>query len=104
MSSRQELIGQIDTSQTGSPSEQIAAAYGTPWHTTALFNGSFALIAMIVAGAVLLLPALSKSVEAPLAWVRAVALGGLVLGALGLATAAVMWFDVFTELPTVPGA
>ncbi|MGH2603360.1 MAG: hypothetical protein ACRDJ9_28750 [Dehalococcoidia bacterium] len=104
MSSRQELIGQINSGQSGSPSEQIAAIYGTPWHTTALFNGLFALAAMIVAGAALLLPAFSSTREASPVWVRAVALGGLVLGVLGLLIAAAMWFDVFTELPAVPGA
>ncbi|MFW6092115.1 MAG: hypothetical protein ACODAF_09530 [Actinomycetota bacterium] len=104
MSARQELIGQLNTGQTAPPSEQIAAIYGSPAHTTALFNGFFALAAVIVTGVVLLLPAVRKRSEELSTWVRAVAFGGLTLGALGLVIAGVMWFDVFTDLPTVPGA
>lgn len=101
MASRQELIGQIN-SQTATPDEQLATIYGTPWHTTALFNGFFALAAILVAGAALVIPKVSKSGEVSPTWVRAVAFGGLALGTIGLVIAAVMWFDVFTELPTVP--
>lgn len=104
MSDRQELIGQINSGQTAVPSEQIAAIYGSPAHTTALFNGFFALAAVIVTGAVLLLPAVRKRSEELSTWVRAMAFGGLTLGALGLVIAGVMWFDVFTELPAVPSA
>lgn len=102
MSARQELIGQIDTGQAGAPSDQIAAIYGSPWHTTALFNGFFALAAVLVAGAALLVPTVGRNSAASPAWVRAVALGGLVLGVIGLVIATVMWFDVFTEPPAVP--
>lgn len=103
MSSRQELIGQIH-GQTAPPAEQVATIYGTPWHTTALFNGFFALAAILVAGAALVVPAFSKSGEDSPTWVRAVAFGGVALGTIGLVIAAVMWFDVFTELPAVPQA
>ena len=101
MSSRQELIGQIN-GQTATPAEQVATIYGTPWHTTALFNGFFALAAIIVAGAALVVPAFRKSGDESPTWVRAVAFGGLVLGTIGLVIAAAMWFDVFTQLPEVP--
>ena len=101
MSSRQELIGQIN-GQTATPAEQVATIYGTPWHTTALFNGFFALAAIIVAGAALIMPAFSKHGEGSPTWARAVAFGGLALGTIGLVIAAVMWFDVFTELPALP--
>jgi hypothetical protein len=103
MSSRQELIGQIH-GQTATPAEQVAAIYGTPWHTTALFNGFFALAAILVAGGALVLPTFGKNSEESPTWVRAVAVGGLVLGTIGLVIAALMWFDVFTELPAVPTA
>jgi hypothetical protein len=101
ISERQELIGQIN-GQTATPDEQVATIYGTPWHTTALINGCFALAAIVVAGAVLLLPAFRKTGEESPTWVRAVAVGGVALGVIGLVIAAVMWFDVFTELPAVP--
>jgi hypothetical protein len=103
MSSRQELIGQIH-GQTATPAEQVAAIYGTPWHTTALFNGFFALAAILVAGGALVIPTFSRNSEESPTWVRAVALGGLALGTIGLVIAALMWFDVFTELPAVPTA
>jgi hypothetical protein len=93
MSDREQLIGQI-ASQSGSSAKQIAAIYGTPWHTVALFNGMFALVAIIVAAVTLLLRP-----SAP--WAKAVAWGGLALGVLGLLIAGVMWFDVFTDLPVV---
>lgn len=102
MASRQELIGQINSGQTAPPDEQIAKIFGSPWHTTALFNGFFALAAIIMAVAALIISALSKNGEGSPTWVRAVAIGGLALGTIGLVIAAVMWFDVFTELPTVP--
>jgi hypothetical protein len=95
MSDRQQLIGQINSSSAATAS-QIAQIYGSPWHTVALFNGLFGLVAIIVAGVVLLT---AKS-AAP--WTRAVAWGGLALGVLGLFIAGVMWFDVFTDLPAVP--
>lgn len=57
-----------------------------------------------MAGAALAIPAFSKDGEDSPTWVRAVAVGGLALGTIGLVIAAVMWFDVFTELPAVPEA
>ncbi|MDX6329784.1 MAG: hypothetical protein QOI83_2167 [Streptomycetaceae bacterium] len=93
MSDREQLIGQI-ASQSGSSAKQIADIYGTPWHTVALFNGMFALAAIIVAGVTLLLRP-----SAP--WAKAVAWGALALGVLGLLIAGVMYFDVFTHLPVV---
>lgn len=102
VSARRELTGQLETAN-GTAAEQISAAYGTPWHTIALFNGLTAAVALIVSAAVLVRPAFGDGSRHPVVWVRAVAVAGLVLGALGLLIAAVMRFDVFTELPTVPG-
>lgn len=101
VSARRELTGQLETAN-GTAAEQISAAYGTPWHTIALFNGITAVVALIVSAAVLLRPAFGDSALRPVVWVRALAVAGLVLGVLGLLIAAVMRFDVFTELPTVP--
>ncbi|WBB62864.1 hypothetical protein O7599_10185 [Streptomyces sp. WMMC500] len=102
VSARRELIGQLESAD-GTAAEQISAAYGTPWHTIALFNGLTAVVALIVSASVLIRPAFGDSALRPVVWVRAVAVAGLVLGALGLVIAAVMRFDVFTDLPTVPG-
>jgi hypothetical protein len=102
VSARRELTGQLETAN-GTAAEQISAAYGTPWHTIALFNGLTAVVALIVSAAVLVRPAFGDAALRPVVWVRAVAVAGLVLGALGLLIAAVMRFDVFADLPTVPG-
>lgn len=102
VSARRELTGQLESAD-GTAAEQISAAYGTPWHTIALFNGLTAVVALIVSATVLVRPAFGDTALRPVVWVRAVAVAGLVLGALGLLIAAVMRFDVFAGLPTVPG-
>lgn len=100
VSQRQGLIGQIKTSG-GTPKAQIAAGYGTPWHAIALVNGIFAVVALIVCGAVLLHPA-SRARAARGHWSQALAWGGLILAVIGLLIAGAMWFDVFAGLPAVP--
>lgn len=97
--SRKELIGQIESS-TGAGGDQIEAFYSAPWHTAALVNGVFALLAAIVGAAVLALLAQRTADAKP--WVRAVALGGVVLGALGLIVAGGMYFDLFANAPELP--
>ncbi|MFJ4843730.1 MULTISPECIES: hypothetical protein [unclassified Streptomyces] len=95
LSARRELVGQIGAS-SASPAEQINQIYAAPWHTVAAINGAFALVALIVTGIVLL------AVRDSAPWARALAWGGLVLGALGLLIAVGMYFDLFASLPTVP--
>ncbi|MFD6460563.1 hypothetical protein, partial [Streptomyces roseolus] len=85
---RETLVGQIKTSGTGTPAQQISEIYGDAWHSTALVNGVFALLAVIVAVLVLTLP------RRPL-WVRATAVAGAVLGGLGLLLSAGTYFDLF---------
>ncbi|WP_419998038.1 hypothetical protein [Streptomyces boninensis] len=112
MAARKELIGQIKTSaqgQTGgNPADQIADVYATPWHTTALFNGTFALVALLVAAVVLLPPVLSSarggSGSQPVTWIRSVAVAGLILGILGLLIAGGMYLDLFASVPSVPSS
>ncbi|WP_407287998.1 hypothetical protein [Streptomyces sp. BP-8] len=93
MAERQTLLGQIKL-QTGKATDQIATVYGTPWHTTALVNGVFAVLAAIVAAVVLSRP------RAP--WVRAVAWAGLALAVLGILISAGMYLDLFGSLPSIP--
>ncbi len=93
MAERQTLLGQIKL-QTGKATDQIATMYGTPWHTTALVNGVFAVLAAIVAAVVLTRP------RAP--WVRAVAWAGLALAVLGILISAGMYLDLFGSLPSIP--
>ncbi len=93
MAERQTLMGQIKL-QSGKATDQISAVYGTPWHTTALVNGVFALLAVIVAAVVLTRPRAT--------WVRAVAWGGLALGVLGILISAGMYLDLFGSMPSIP--
>jgi hypothetical protein len=95
---RAQLVGQIE-SFSGMSGDQVDAFYGAPWHTAALVNGAVALIAVIV-GAVLLLGPVRKP-SAP-TWARPVALGGLVLGVLGLFVAGGMYIDLFAAQPALP--
>ncbi|MFH9724335.1 hypothetical protein ACH4M4_15400 [Streptomyces sp. NPDC017254] len=93
VSERETLLGQIKTSGGGTPAQQISEIYGDAWHSTALVNGIFSLVALFVAVLVLILPGRPT-------WVRAVAVAGAVLGGLGLLLSAGTYFDLFLSLPT----
>ncbi|MEU2902210.1 hypothetical protein ABZ771_04890 [Streptomyces globisporus] len=98
---RETLIGQIKTSGGGSAAQQISEIYGDAWHTTALVNGFFALLALLVGVVVLVRPAFGAPADRPQpAWVRAVALAGVALGVLGVLISAGMYFDLFASLPS----
>lgn len=98
---RETLIGQIKTSGGGSPAQQISEIYGDAWHATALVNGLFAVLALLVGVVVLVRPAFGTPAERPQpAWIRAVALAGVALGVLGVLISAGMYFDLFATLPS----
>ncbi|MGW8379565.1 hypothetical protein [Streptomyces sp. ODS28] len=103
MQARKQLMGQIE-SQMGGPGggggDQIQAMYGGPWHMTALFNGMFALAAVLVGG--VLLGVLAGRAHRG-GWARPVALGGLLLGVIGLVVCGGMFFDLFAPAPKIPG-
>ncbi|UZI28527.1 hypothetical protein [Streptomyces sp. VB1] len=97
---RETLIGQIQTSGGGSAAQQISEIYGDAWHTTALVNGVFAVLALLVGVFVLVRPAFGTPSARPQpTWIRAVALAGVALGALGVLISAGMYFDLFVSLP-----
>lgn len=96
--SRQEIIGQIEASRGGG-GNQIEALYGAPWHTAALINGIFALAAVLIGG--VLLAAYARRADT-WPWAKAVALGGVVIGLIGLLVAGGMYFDLFAAQPTLP--
>jgi hypothetical protein len=96
---RAEIVGQIEASVGGAGVDQVAAFYGSPWHTAALVNGAVALVAVVI-GVVLL--AAHSGRPTTRAWVRAVALGGVVLGGIGLLVAMGMYLDLFAAPPELP--
>ncbi|MFG3253433.1 hypothetical protein [Streptomyces sp. NPDC048172] len=97
---RKQLIGQIESSsQQGGGGDAVNAVYGAPWHATAMINGIFALLAVVVGG--VLLAALANR-SGTRSWVKAVCAGGLVLGVIGLLVAGGMYFDLFASQPDAP--
>ncbi|MFD6281735.1 hypothetical protein ACFWFI_40205 [Streptomyces sp. NPDC060209] len=101
---RETLMGQIKTSGGGSAAQQISEIYGDAWHSTALVNGLFALLALIVGVFVLVRPAFgTPSIRPQAGWVRSVAVAGISLGVLGLLISVAMYFDLVVALPSAAG-
>ncbi|MFE4172098.1 hypothetical protein ACFRR7_08580 [Streptomyces sp. NPDC056909] len=97
ISEREALVGQITLGQTATPEQQIAEGYGDAWHATAAANGVVALVALLIAVVVLVLPQRAGS-----GWVRPVAVAAAVLGLLGVLVSVGMYFDLFAALPAPP--
>lgn len=96
---RAEIVGQIEASVSGGAVDQVEAFYGSPWDTAALVNGAVALVAVVIGGVLL---AAHSGRPTTRAWVRAVALGGVVLGGIGLLVAVGMYLDLFAAAPELP--
>ncbi|MEU3208915.1 hypothetical protein ABZ702_34615 [Streptomyces cyaneofuscatus] len=97
---RETLMGQIQTAGGSSAAQQISEIYGDAWHATALVNGVFAVLALLVGAFVLARPAFGTPATRPQpAWIRAVAPAGIALGTLGVLISAGMYFDLFLSLP-----
>ncbi|HET6861213.1 MAG TPA: hypothetical protein VFH94_29455 [Streptomyces sp.] len=100
---RETLKGQLTTTQTSSPADQIAAVYGNAWHTTALVNGGFALLALVVGIVVLIRPAFgTPGATKQAGWIRSVAWAGVAIGVVGIIMSLGMYFDLFASMPTPP--
>ncbi|WFG42084.1 hypothetical protein [Pseudonocardia alni] len=95
---RESLVGQIQAA-TGGPGDTIESFYGAPWDVAAVVNGVVALVAVLLGLVLVLGPAARPAAGA---WVRPVALGGLVLGVLGLLVSGGMYLDLFASTPVLP--
>ncbi|MCB5182915.1 hypothetical protein [Streptomyces antimicrobicus] len=100
LAERETLLGQIRSVDATSTQAKIEALYGNAWHMTALVNGLFSALALLLAVFVLLRPAFGAPGRVHPTWVKAVAWAGTALGALGLVVFTLMYFDVVTPLPT----
>ncbi len=95
---REEIAGQIEVG-IGGGGDQIEAFFGAPWDMAAVVNGLFGLIAVFVGG--VLLAAHARRADSR-TWVKALALGGVALGAIGLLVAGGTYFDLFGAPPELP--
>ncbi|WP_406429760.1 hypothetical protein OHA59_29645 [Streptomyces sp. NBC_01589] len=102
---RETLLGQMKTASGGSVARQISEIYGDAWHSTALVNGIFALLALLVGVFALVRPAFGAPAKDPQpGWVRAVATAGIALGVLGVLISVGMYFDLIVALPAASAA
>ncbi|MFF6828554.1 hypothetical protein [Streptomyces longwoodensis] len=96
---RETLVGQLRTSSTASVSQQIKEVYGDAWHTTALWAGLFALVALVTGAVVLVRPAFGAPGTPQAPWIKSVAWAGVALGVIGLLLAVLKYSDVLLGLP-----
>ncbi|MFF3622938.1 hypothetical protein [Streptomyces sp. NPDC002467] len=96
---RARVTSQLKLSQAADVNAQIAAQFVDPWHTTALVNGIFSALALIIGILVLALPALGTPQRTLPAWVRSVSWAGVALGAIGVLLFVLMYFDLLLAIP-----
>ncbi|MDF6045011.1 hypothetical protein LRD69_23240 [Streptomyces sp. JH14] len=101
---RETLLGQMKTASGGSVAQQISEIYGDAWHSTALVNGLFALLALLVGVFALVRPAFGAPGDPQPGWVRAFATAGIALGVLGVLISVGMYFDLIVALPAASAA
>lgn len=97
---RQNLIGQIESSRGGSPAQHISRIYGDAWHLTAVVDGTFAVLALLLGIVVLARQAFGASNKPQPVWMRSFAWAAVTLGALGLTISGVLYTDIVASLPT----
>ncbi|MEU6480538.1 hypothetical protein ABZ858_27410 [Streptomyces sp. NPDC047017] len=97
---REQLIGQLRTATSASVATQVKEIYGDAWHTTALWGGVFALVALIAGVAVLARPAFGVPGRVQAPWIKSVAWAGVALGVVGLLLAVLKYTDVLLGLPS----
>ncbi|MFF8265940.1 hypothetical protein ACF059_00970 [Streptomyces sp. NPDC016562] len=103
VSERASVTGRLELSQGADANAQIAAQFADPWHATAMVNGVFSALALIIATFVLALPAFSTPERTLPTWVRSVSWAGIALGALGVLLFVLMYFDLLLTIPKAAG-
>ncbi|MEU7599542.1 hypothetical protein AB0B78_24205 [Streptomyces sp. NPDC040724] len=103
VSERASIAARLELSQAADANAQIAAQFVDPWHTTAMVNGVFSALALIIATFVLALPAFSTPERNLPTWVRSVSWAGIGLGALGVLLFVLMYFDLLLAIPKAAG-
>ncbi|MFJ7774129.1 hypothetical protein [Streptomyces yangpuensis] len=103
-SERASVAARLELSQAADANAQIAAQFVDPWHTTAMVNGVFSALALIIATFVLALPAFSTPERTLPTWVRSVSWAGIGLGALGVLLFVLMYFDLLLAVPKAGAA
>ncbi|MFI7387087.1 hypothetical protein [Streptomyces sp. NPDC049813] len=98
-SARESLIGQLNTAQTASVSQQVSEVYGDAWHAAALVGGVFALIGLVLGAFVLAKPAFGAPGKPQATWIKSTAWAGVSLGVLGLLLAVAKYSDLLLGLP-----
>ncbi|MEU6313408.1 hypothetical protein [Streptomyces sp. NPDC047014] len=104
VSERASVLARLELTQAADANAQIAAQFVDPWHATAMVNGIFAVLALIIATFVLALPAFSSPERHLPTWVRSVSWAGIGLGALGVLLFVLMYFDLLLAVPKAAGA
>ncbi|MET9690690.1 hypothetical protein ABZY81_19780 [Streptomyces sp. NPDC006514] len=104
VSERASVAARLELTQAADANAQIAAQFVDPWHTTAMVNGIFSALALIIATFVLALPAFSSPERTLPTWVRSVSWAGIGLGALGVLLFVLMYFDLLLAIPKAAGA
>ncbi|MFD6438047.1 hypothetical protein [Streptomyces venezuelae] len=99
---RSNIMGQLETKQSASVSDQLQAMYGDSWQATALVAGLFALSALVIGFLVLVRPAFGTPGKEPAPWIKSVAWAGFVLGVIGLVLAIAKYSDLLLGLPSAP--
>ncbi|MEU6757295.1 hypothetical protein [Streptomyces sp. NPDC046685] len=103
VSERASVTGRLELTQGADANAQIAAQFADPWHATAMVNGVFSALALIIATFVLALPAFSTPERTLPTWVRSVSWAGIALGALGVLLFVLMYFDLLLTIPKAAG-
>ncbi|MER5731747.1 hypothetical protein ABT084_26005 [Streptomyces sp. NPDC002138] len=104
ISERQGLIGQIDSVNATSMEQKINALYSDGWHMTALVNGVFSTIALLIGMFVLVGPSFGAPGRVNPSWVKAVSWVAVALGLVGVLIFGLMYFDVLFPLPKAAAA